>query len=144
MSDHYPNITRRLGRHDGLISRKLSGPVIQLDPTTMQPIDVTAPRPARINVTAKEAHSKKTKDGIARKTQGSKSWQEQGEAIRRANSILLARAISKIDTGKEDNETKADLARCSAIAKAWTVEERNAPDADLTNVSTAELMKALK
>lgn len=141
MKDRQP---RTFGRKDGLVSRKLSGPVIRLDPTTMQPIDVTAPRPARINVTAKEAHSKKTKDGIARAAQGSLSWEEQRENIRRANSILLARAISKIDAGSEDNETKADLARCSAIAKAWTVEERNAPDADLTNVPTADLMKALK
>lgn len=85
----------------------------------------------RHNVTEEDAHK-------ALQELGQLSWIEQAEEIRRGNSILLGRTLAGIDAGKDDTETYANLARCSTVAKTWTVEERQGGP-DLSKLSTEEL-----
>lgn len=142
MKDRQP---RTFGRKDGLVSRKLSGPVIRLDPTTMQPYDSTnPPKPARLNITDKDGIKKKARNTKQKNKLGALSWKEQAEEIRRVNSLRLGRVISKIDAGIDDEKDRAEFDRCSDTAKKWTVEERNTLETDPTKLTDEQLKKVLQ
>jgi hypothetical protein len=107
VSDRWTRTDNRT-RHDGKENHDLNGPVISLDPTTMKP---------RTNVTAED-------QAVKNDDLGKLSFDEQKEAIRRANSILLARTLSAIEAGKTDDSTINALGKVSTIAKQWMTEER--------------------
>jgi len=61
---------------------------------------------------------------------GALSWEQQMEEVRRGASILLARAMRRIESGDEDVEAAATLKRVFDMAKAAVAK---AP-ADLSDV----------
>jgi glycerol-3-phosphate dehydrogenase len=126
MSDprRFRNDDRR--RHDGKADHP-PAPCISLDPQTLQPM--------RINVTAQDA-------ATLNESLGSLSFDAQKEAIRRANSILLARTLAAIEAGAKDEATINALAKVSTIAKQWTAEERQSGGDDPSKLSISELRKA--
>lgn len=128
MSDRWQRGDNRT-RHDGKEDREKNGPVISLDPITMKPRrDITAEDQAIQN------------DGL-----GSLSFDAQKEAIRRANSILLARTLAAIERGNTDEATIGALAKCSTIAKMFLVEERHAGDGrDPTEMTDDEVDAELR
>jgi hypothetical protein len=89
----------------------------------------------RTNVTAED-------QAVKNDALGSLSWELQEGAIRRGNSILLARTLAAIEAGAVDAETVGNLSKCSAIAKQWTVEKRQGGDADPSKLSIDQLRKA--
>lgn len=97
-------------RHDGVDPNNPPAPVVDLDPATMKPKE-------RRNVTAEE-----TKAAV--EAQAALSFEQQKDAVRRANSILLARTLAKIESGDSSEGTINALAKCSNVAKQWTQEER--------------------
>lgn len=129
MSNRSNNIDDR-SRHDGKENRHLNGPVVHLDPETLQP--------KRTNVTEEDRAEKL-------KAQGRLTWSEQGEESRRLNSILLRRAAAKIDAGTETPDDIATFRQCSDTAKKWTVEERQGGSGlDPKRLTDEEIERQLK
>lgn len=120
-------------RHDGIDADHPPGDVIHLDPETLEP-------KTRRNVTAEET-------AAALELQGSLSWEEQGERVRRLNSILLERITKVIDDNRLTAiDVHGSLMKLSDIAKKWTVEKRAAGEGgdDASKLSDAELERRLK
>jgi hypothetical protein len=131
-------------RHDGKVSRKLSGPVIRLDPATMQPIDPLQQISQRYNVTAADDKAKAEAKRKEIDALGALTFDQQKEAIRRANSVLLARTLAAVEGGAADEATITALAKCSTIAKQWTTEERQqGGTGDPAKMSDDEIRRAL-
>lgn len=125
---------RRL-RHDGVDPDPdhAPGPVVKLDPATMKPYP-------RHDITGAERTA--ALEEAARLT-----WAEQGEQVRRLNSILLSRITNDIEDGRSEPEALAGaLGRISDIAKKWSAETRANGDAgdDPTKLSDTELERRLR
>ena len=115
-------------RHDGVDDDPTHqpGPVVSIDPATDKP---------RRNVTAED-------QATANELLGKLTFEEQKDAIRKANSILLARTLAKIEAGATDESTFNALAKASNIAKQWTQEERQGGDKVDYDKLTVEQLKA--
>lgn len=86
----------------------------------MKPIE--PPEPTRINVAARDEEAARA----ALEAAGALMFDEQREQVRRCNSILLARVRRKIEDGDDSDDVYAQLGKCSAVAKAWSTEGRQA------------------
>jgi len=79
--------------------------------------------PTRINITQRDADEKT----LVIRGEGDLSFDAQKEEVRRLNSIMLARIGAKLaGKGADDDVILSQLSKCSAIAKQWAAEERQA------------------
>lgn len=125
---------RRFGRNDGLVSRKLSGPVIRRDPTTMTPIE-----PRRVNVTQSNDWKEKARTTKAVNRMSGLSFEEIKELVREGTSILACKTVDLIKAGNTDAETIANLQKVGSLAKQFLVEERHSNDGDDSTETTEQL-----
>lgn len=119
-------------RHDGVDPEHPPGEVIHLDPATM--------KPKRRNVTAEDATAKLA-------DQDKLTWAEQGERVRRLNSILLSRITQIIEDGRPTLvDIHGSLAKLSDIAKKWSAETRANGDGetDASKLTDEEIERRLK